>query len=222
MQEVEPRLLPLMVQPWTHLPMPAIGLNAPQGTVAVLNLLIHIVYVIKQRGLVHQPVPVHAHVTPARCLLLPRRSEDEEENCEPARGQCVLEHSGRDDDVDQALVGVASPMAVITVMRLHRRFVRVAGLGGGGGSSGRGCAACALCTTEASGERRHAMLADCLPFLLLLCFVTLSEVFRSTRVPSLPSCRSSSYSQVCTQTYYCFTLSEVVRSTRVPSLSSFR
>lgn len=185
-----------MVQPWTHLPMPAIGSNAPQGTsVTVLKLLVHILWVIKQRGLVHQPVPVHAHVTPARCLLLPRRSEDEEENCEPARGQCVLEHSGRDDDVDQALVGGASAMAV---MRLHRRVVRVAGLGGGGGGSGRGGAACALCTTEASGSRRHAMLADCLPFLLLFCFVTLSEVFRGTRVPSLSSCRSSSYSQVCT------------------------
>jgi hypothetical protein len=100
-------------------------------------------------------------VTPARCLLLPHRREDEEENCEPARGQCVLEHSGRDDDVDQALVGVASATAV---MRLHRVVVvRVAGLGGGGGPSGRGGAACALCTTEASGSR-HAMLADCLPF----------------------------------------------------------
>lgn len=104
---------------------------------------------------------MHAHVTPARCLLLPHRREDEEENCEPARGQCVLEHSGRDDDVDQALVGVASATAV---MRLHRMVVvRVAGLGGGGGPSGRGGAACALCTTEASGSR-HAMLADCLPF----------------------------------------------------------
>lgn len=164
MQEVKPRLLPLMVQPWTHFLMPVIGSNAPQGTsVAVLKLLVHILWIIiiKQRDLVHQPVPVHAHVTPARCLLLPHRSEDEEENREPARGQCVLEHSGRDDDVDQALVGVASAMAV---MRLHRRLVRVAGLGGGGGGrSGRGGAACALCMTEASGSR-HAMLADCLPF----------------------------------------------------------
>ena len=175
MQEVKPRLLPLMVQPWTHFLMPVIGSNAPQGTsVAVLKLLVHILWIIiiKQRDLVHQPVPVHAHVTPARCLLLPHRSEDEEENREPARGQCVLEHSGRDDDVDQALVGVASAMAV---MRLHRRLVRVAGLGGGGGGrSGRRSAACALCTTEASGSR-HAMLADRLPFPSLLFFSSVSS-----------------------------------------------
>jgi hypothetical protein len=68
----------------------------------------------------------------------------------------------------------------------------------------------------------HARRLLSLPFLLLFCFLTLSEAFRGTRVPSFSSCRSFSHSQVCTQTYYCCpALSEVGRSTRVPSLSSF-